>query len=71
MKPESKRVTIELSENAINRLERLCEKTEAATFSEVVRNSLRAYDLITTDAASGAKFFTKTANGEMVEIRFF
>ncbi len=65
------RVQLELPPQAMERLQRLKDKTEAASYAEVIRNALRVFEALVQEHESGAEFSLKRANGETVAYRIF
>ena len=65
------RVQLEMPPQAMERLQRLKEKTEAASYAEVIRNALRIFEALVQEHEAGAEFFLKRANGETVAYRIF
>lgn len=65
------RVQMDLQERSMQRLMRLKEVTEAASYAEVVRNALRLYEAMIMEAEGGATFFVQKPGGELVEQRIF
>jgi len=65
------RVQLEMPPQAMERLQRLKEKTEAASYAEVIRNALRVFEALVQEHEAGAEFFLKRANGETVAYRIF
>jgi hypothetical protein len=56
---------------AMERLQRLKEKSEAASYAEVIRNALRVFEALVEEHEKGAEFSLKRANGEIVAYRIF
>jgi hypothetical protein len=65
------RVQLELPPQAMERLQRLKDKTEAASYAEVIRNALRVFEALVQEHESGAEFALKRPNGETVAYRIF
>lgn len=65
------RVQLELPPQAMERLQRLKEQTEAASYAEVIRNALRLFEALVDEHAKGAEFSLKRANGETVAYKIF
>jgi len=66
------RVQLEMPPQAMERLTRLKEKTEAASYAEVIRNALRVFEaLIDEHEMRGAEFQLKRSNGETVAYKIF
>jgi len=57
------RVQLELPEPSMERLKVLKEKTEAASYAEVIKNSLRLYEALIGEAESGNEVLIKTSKG--------
>ena len=65
------RVQLELPPQAMDRLTRLKEKTEAASYAEVIRNALRLYEALVDEHEKGAEFSLKRVDGETVAYKIF
>lgn len=65
------RVQLEMPPQAMARLQALKERSEAASYAEVIRNALRLYEALVGEHEKGAEFFLKQANGETVAYRIF
>ena len=65
------RVQLDFSPRAMALLSKLKEKTEAASYAEVIRNALKLYDGLITEADSGATFLVRSANGEVAPLKLF
>ena len=65
------RVQLEMPPQAMERLQRLKEKTEAASYAEVIRNALRVFEALIQEHEGGAEFQLKRPNGETVNYRIF
>ncbi len=65
------RVQLELPPQAMERLQRLKDKTEAASYAEVIRNALRLFEALVDEHEKGAEFSLKRANGETVAYKIF
>jgi Arc/MetJ-type ribon-helix-helix transcriptional regulator len=65
------RVQLEMPPQAMDRLTRLKEKTEAASYAEVIRNALRVFEALMDEHEKGAEFQLKRADGEIVSYRIF
>lgn len=53
----------------MERLKALRDKTEASSYAEVIKNSLRLYEALIKEAESGNEVCVKTANGEETSYR--
>jgi Arc/MetJ-type ribon-helix-helix transcriptional regulator len=65
------RVQLEMPPQAMERLQRLKERTEAASYAEVIRNALRLFEALIDEHEKGAEFSLKRANGEIVAYKIF
>ena len=65
------RVQLELPPQAMERLQRLREKTEAASYAEVIRNALRVFEALVDEHTAGAEFSLKRPNGETIAYKVF
>lgn len=69
MAKKTTRVQLELQEASFARLKALREKTEAASYAEVIKNALRLYEGLIEETESGNALSIKTPNGEHVTYR--
>jgi len=65
------RVQLELPPQAMERLTRLKEKTEAASYAEVIRNALRVFEALADEHEKGNEFLLKRSDGQTVAYRIF
>lgn len=65
------RVQLEMPPQAMERLQRLKERTEAASYAEVIRNALRLFEALVEEHAKGAEFALRRADGETVAYKIF
>ncbi|HVU19331.1 MAG TPA: ribbon-helix-helix protein, CopG family [Rhizomicrobium sp.] len=65
------RVQLELPPQAMERLTRLKEKTEAASYAEVIRNALRVFEALSEEHEKGSEFLLKRGDGQTVAYRIF
>jgi hypothetical protein len=65
------RVQLEMPPQAMERLTRLKEKTEAASYAEVIRNALRLFEALVDEHEKGSEFSLKRADGEVVAYKIF
>jgi len=65
------RVQIELPEKSYQRLNTLKEKTEAASYAEVMKNALRLYESLIAQHDLGKRVFLKDGSGAMTEYEVF
>jgi len=73
--PEVERVTtrvqLEMPPQAMVRLQKLKERTEAASYAEVIRNALRLFEALVEEHDGGADFFLRRPDGESVQYKIF
>jgi hypothetical protein len=67
----STRVQLELPEKSMERLLSLKNKTEAASYAEVIKNALRLYENMINQHEDGKQFFLKDSNGTVIEYQVF
>jgi Arc/MetJ-type ribon-helix-helix transcriptional regulator len=60
------RVQLEMPPQAMDRLQRLKERTEAASYAEVIRNALRLFEALIEEHGKGSEFALRRADGETV-----
>jgi Arc/MetJ-type ribon-helix-helix transcriptional regulator len=65
------RVQLEMPPQAMVRLQKMKERTEAASYAEVIRNALRLYEALVEEHEKGAEFSLKRADGEIVQYKIF
>jgi hypothetical protein len=65
------RVQLEMPPQAMERLQRLKERTEAASYAEVIRNALRLFEALIAEHEKGAEFALRQPGGEFVGYRLF
>ncbi|MGZ5935345.1 MAG: ribbon-helix-helix protein, CopG family [Rhizomicrobium sp.] len=65
------RVQLEMPPQSMERLQRLKEKTEAASYAEVIRNAVRVFEALLQEHEAGAEFLLKRPNGETVSYKIF
>ena len=65
------RVQLELPPQAMDRLQRLKDRTEAASYAEVIRNALRLFEALVDEHEKGAEFSLKRPDGETVAYKIF
>jgi len=65
------RVQLELPPQAMERLHRLKDKTEAASYAEVIRNALRLLEALVDEHEKGSEFALKRPDGETVAYKIF
>ena len=65
------RVQLEMPPQAMVRLQKLKDRTEAASYAEVIRNALRLFEALVEEHAKGSEFSLKRADGEIVQYKIF
>jgi Arc/MetJ-type ribon-helix-helix transcriptional regulator len=65
------RVQLEMPPQAMERLQKLKDSTEAASYAEVIRNALRLFEALAEEHAKGSEFSLKRADGEVVQYKIF
>ena len=65
------RVQLEMPPQAMVRLQKMKDHTEAASYAEVIRNALRVFEALVDEHEKGSDFFLKRANGEIVNYKIF
>jgi len=67
----STRVQLELPEQSMERLLSLKELTEASSYAEVIKNSLRLYEAIISEVKSGNEIMIKGKDGKIGPYHIF
>jgi hypothetical protein len=65
------RVQLEMPPQAMVRLQKMKEHTEAASYAEVIRNALRLFEALVDEHEKGSEFSLKRADGSVVEYKIF
>ncbi|MDE2463298.1 MAG: ribbon-helix-helix protein, CopG family [Alphaproteobacteria bacterium] len=65
------RVQLEMPPQAMERLQRLKERTEAASYAEVIRNALRLFEALIDEHEKGSEFSLRRASGEVIAYKIF
>ena len=65
------RVQLEMPPQAMERLQKLKERTEAASYAEVIRNALRLFEALIDEHEKGSELSLKRADGESVAYKIF
>ena len=65
------RVQLEMPPQAMERLQKLKDKTEAASYAEVIRNALRLFEALVEEHEKGAEFSLRRPDGEIVQYKIF
>jgi hypothetical protein len=66
----TKRVQMDLPPKSVERLKRLQELTEAASYAEVMRNALRLYEALIIETESGNDIMVKRG-AQIVQLPIF
>jgi Arc/MetJ-type ribon-helix-helix transcriptional regulator len=64
-------VQLEMPPQAMERLQKLKDRTEAASYAEVIRNALRLFEALVDEYENGSEFSLKRANGDTVAYKIF
>jgi hypothetical protein len=65
------RVQLEMPPQAMERLQKLKDRIEAASYAEVIRNALRLFEALVDEHENGSEFTLKRADGEIVQYKIF
>lgn len=65
------RVQLEMPPQAMVRLQKLKDLSEAASYAEVIRNALRLYEALVEEHEKGSEFLLKRADGETAHYKIF
>lgn len=65
------RVQLELPPQALERLQRLKEQSEAASYAEVIRSALRLYEMLMEEQAKGSELTFRRPDGQTVACKVF
>lgn len=65
------RVQMELPEKSMQRLSILKDKTEASSYTEVLKNALRLYESLIDEVEAGKTLFVKDKEGNVSEYKIF
>ena len=65
------RVQLEMPPQAMERLQKLKDRTEAASYAEVIRNALRVFEALAEEHDKGSEFLLKRSDGQTVAYRIF
>jgi hypothetical protein len=65
------RVQLEMPPQAMERLQRLKERVEAASYAEVIRSALRLFEALVDEHEKGSEFALKRPDGETVAYKIF
>ena len=68
MAMRKRRLNLVIPERAMERLEWLRDKTDAASHTEVIRQALFVYEQLTEKALAGSQLKEKTAKGELLPL---
>ncbi len=65
------RVQMDLPPRSMERLTALKEKTEAASYAEVVKSALRLYEALINEIDRGNEFLVRDKEGNLIPYRMF
>lgn len=65
------RVQLEMPPQAMDRLQRLKERMEAASYAEVIRNAIRLLEALVDEHEKGSEFSIRRKDGETVGYKIF
>ena len=65
------RVQLDLTQRAMGLLNELRRKTDATSNAEVIRDALKLYDGLITEAERGAEFLIRDKDGKLSAFRIF
>ena len=65
------RVQLEMPPQAMERLQKMKDRTEAASYAEVIRNALRLFEALVEEHEKGSEFSLKRTDGEVVQYKIF
>ncbi|MDA8248713.1 MAG: hypothetical protein M0Z28_05985 [Rhodospirillales bacterium] len=65
------RVQLDLSPRAMALLAELKEKTDAASYAEVLKNAMKLYDGLISEVERGSEFLVRDKDGKVSEFRMF
>jgi hypothetical protein len=65
------RVQLDFAPGAMERLNKIKVKTEAASYAEVVKNALRLYEALIEETENGKQFLVRDQDGVVAPFRFF
>jgi len=68
MANRKRRLNLIIPDRAMERLEWLRERTEAASHTEVIRQALFAYEQLVAKVSEGSKLMEKTPRGELLPL---
>jgi hypothetical protein len=68
---EKKRLNVILPERSARRLNTLMQRTEATSYTDVLRNALRIYEAIVEETEQGNEVCIRARDGHLRSYRFF
>jgi Arc/MetJ-type ribon-helix-helix transcriptional regulator len=68
---EKKRLNVILPERSARRLSALVKRTEATSYTDVLRNALRLYEAIVEETEQGNEVCIRARDGHVRSYRFF
>ena len=68
---DRKRLTVVLPERSVRRLNALVERTEASSYTEVLKNALRLYEALVDEAEKGREILIREEDGRLKSYQIF
>ena len=68
---DTTRVQLEMPPQAMERLQKMKDRTEAASYAEVIRNALRLFEALVDEHEKGSEFSLKRPDGQTVQYKIF
>jgi hypothetical protein len=65
------RVQLDMPDASFQRLRRIKEVAEAASYAEVIRDALRVFEYLLEQDVAGSRFFLEDKSGQKSEIKLF
>jgi hypothetical protein len=65
------RVQLEMPPQAMERLQKMKDRTEAASYAEVIRNALRLFEALMDEHEKGSEFSLRRSDGQVVQYKIF
>jgi hypothetical protein len=69
--PAKSRVQLDFPPRAMAILTEIKEKTESASYAEVIRKALKLYDGLITEVENGAEFMIRNKDGSLSPFKMF
>jgi hypothetical protein len=68
---DRKRLTVVLPDRSVRRLNALVEKTEASSYTEVLKNALRLYEALVDETEKGHEILVREGDGRLKSYQIF